>query len=199
MTADRASDTAAIKARLRELARARRLALTDSQREHHSAAIRQRLLDFIRRRHPHIRQLLCYRATGAEADTAPLFDDPRALPWRIHAPVTPASDRMHWLACDERTRWTRGVFGVPEPANGTPWQPEAGPSLLVCPLLAFDRRGHRLGMGKGCFDRWLAGHRQHLDAVIGLGFSCQELESAPAEAHDAPLDAIITEKEAIIP
>ncbi len=197
MASDSAENPAIVKARLRELARARRLALTDAQREQASAAIRQRLLEFIRQRHPGVRQLLCYRSAGAEADTAPLFANAGA--WRIHAPVTPEADRMHWLACDANTRWTRGVFGVPEPVDGAPWRPEAGPSLLICPLLAFDRRGHRLGMGKGCFDQWLAGHRPQLEAVIGLGFSCQELESVPAEAHDAPLDAIITEKEAIIP
>lgn len=191
------NDPAPTKAELRDLARARRLALTERQREAHAAAILNALKRFILERHPDIRQLLCYRAAGSEVDTSALFAAPSR--WRLHAPVTPAPDRMHWLACDTETRWTRGVFGVPEPVDGAPWRPEAGPSLLVCPLLAFDRRGHRLGMGKGCFDRWLAEHRSALRGVIGLGFSCQELESVPTEAHDAPLDAIITEKETIIP
>ncbi|MDX8402092.1 MAG: 5-formyltetrahydrofolate cyclo-ligase [Mariprofundaceae bacterium] len=190
------AEAALAKARLRDLARARRLALTDHQRETHSAAIRERLRGYLRTRHPEVRQLLCYRATGSEVDTTPLFSDPA---WRMHAPVTPRRDRMDWLACDGATHWVRGFFGVPEPEDGAPWRPQAGPSLLVCPLLAFDRQGHRLGMGKGCFDQWLVSHRDRLRAVVGLAFACQELDRVPVEAHDAPLDAIITEKEVIIP
>jgi len=69
--------------------------------------------------------------------------------------------------------------------------------VLLCPLTAFDRQGNRLGMGKGCFDYWLSKHRHGLDQVIGLAFSGQEVAHIPAEAHDAPLDYIITEKEVI--
>ncbi|PJC70988.1 MAG: 5-formyltetrahydrofolate cyclo-ligase, partial [Zetaproteobacteria bacterium CG_4_8_14_3_um_filter_59_5] len=68
---------------------------------------------------------------------------------------------------------------------------------LLCPLVGFDRCGNRLGMGKGCFDRWLDGMKNHILLGVGLAFACQECPRIPAEAHDMPLDIIITEGETI--
>jgi len=86
---------------------------------------------------------------------------------------------------------------VLEPQSTQLWQPAAGESVLVAPLVGFDRAGSRLGMGLGCFDRWLADQRAHMGALIGLAFSCQEVEAIAHDAHDIPLDWIITEKESI--
>jgi len=52
-------------------------------------------------------------------------------------------------------------------------------------------------MGKGCFDFWLAQHHHHIQQIIGLAFSCQEVAAVPAERHDMPMNCIITEKEVI--
>jgi 5-formyltetrahydrofolate cyclo-ligase len=75
--------------------------------------------------------------------------------------------------------------------------PEAGlvePDVLLVPLAAFDGRGHRIGYGRGYYDRALA----RLDATgrrraIGVAFAVQEVPAVPDEPHDRRLDAILTE------
>ena len=90
-----------------------------------------------------------------------------------------------------------GGFGVREPG---PDAPEVFPRALLVPLAAFDRRGGRLGYGKGHFDRTIA----ELSArgpllTIGLAFAIQEIDAVPLEAHDRPLDLIVTEEGVIVP
>ncbi len=77
--------------------------------------------------------------------------------------------------------------------------PEAAeiiPDTLLMPLTAFDRRGGRIGYGRGYYDRTL----QNLRAVkkitvIGLAFSVQEIDTVPRLAHDEQLDCVLTERE----
>jgi len=104
---------------------------------------------------------------------------------------------MQWREVGPDSLWHKGKFGIEEPVGGRPWAPSVGKAVLVCPLAGFDRRGNRLGLGLGCFDRWLARYGADLAVTFGLGFSCQELPAIPAESHDVPLDFIITEREVI--
>ena len=72
--------------------------------------------------------------------------------------------------------------------------PVLNPRTVLVPLAAFDRHGGRIGYGKGFYDRALAGLRQ-IGAVtaIGIAFSVQECDDIPVDAHDQPLDAVVTE------
>jgi 5-formyltetrahydrofolate cyclo-ligase len=83
-----------------------------------------------------------------------------------------------------------GGFGtlVPEPR-----QPEIAPTMLLVPLAAFDRRGFRIGYGKGYYDHALTALGPVVS--IGLGYGAQEVEAAPDEPHDRRLDWIVTERE----
>jgi 5-formyltetrahydrofolate cyclo-ligase len=66
--------------------------------------------------------------------------------------------------------------------------------VVFAPLLAFDRRGGRLGQGGGHYDRTLANLRRMKSVlVIGLAYAGQELHEIPMEPHDQRLDAILTE------
>ncbi|EKE43939.1 5-formyltetrahydrofolate cyclo-ligase [Oceaniovalibus guishaninsula JLT2003] len=90
----------------------------------------------------------------------------------------------------------RGPFGVAVPADGD-W---LVPDLLIVPLLAFDRRGQRLGYGGGYYDRTLAALRAAGPVrAWGFAFAAQEVAAVPVGPHDAPLDAIATEREWIVP
>jgi 5-formyltetrahydrofolate cyclo-ligase len=66
--------------------------------------------------------------------------------------------------------------------------------LVIAPLLAFDRRGGRLGFGKGFYDRLL---RNCGCKKIGLAYSFQEVGKVPMDKDDVYLDMIVTEKEVI--
>lgn len=69
------------------------------------------------------------------------------------------------------------------------------PGVMLVPLSAFDARGNRIGYGGGYYDRAIARlvAKGMTPRLIGVAFSCQEVDAVPAEAHDVPLDAILTE------
>jgi len=91
----------------------------------------------------------------------------------------------------------KGGFGVREPG---PDAPECFPVALLVPLAAFDRRGHRLGYGKGHFDRAIAALSQkHPVLTVGLAYAAQEVDDVPAEPHDRGLDFVVTERETVQP
>ena len=62
------------------------------------------------------------------------------------------------------------------------------------PLAAFDRRGQRIGYGRGYYDRAIARlSRNGPVLTVGIAFSVQEVDAVPAEPHDQPLDHLVTE------
>ncbi len=88
-----------------------------------------------------------------------------------------------------------GVWGIREP------KPEAAvvdPDILLVPLLAFDRTGHRIGYGAGYYDLTLAQLRARKALIaVGLAFAAQEVATIPATPRDARLDLVLTEREII--
>jgi 5-formyltetrahydrofolate cyclo-ligase len=89
---------------------------------------------------------------------------------------------------------TADAFGVPAPP---PTGADLAPRLILVPLLAFDRAGHRLGQGGGHYDRIISLYRAHGCIAAGLSYAEQEMGAVPYGAHDAHLDWVITPKEAI--
>ncbi len=89
------------------------------------------------------------------------------------------------------------AFGTQVPGADCP---VLEPDLLLVPLLAFDRRGFRLGYGGGFYDRTLATLRGRRPVLaVGLAFAAQEVDAVPVEAGDEPLDRIVTEREVMTP
>ncbi|MBS7741091.1 MULTISPECIES: 5-formyltetrahydrofolate cyclo-ligase [unclassified Chelatococcus] len=81
-----------------------------------------------------------------------------------------------------------GTFGPDTTA------PVVRPSILLVPLVAFDRRGYRLGYGRGFYDRVVARLKAAGPlATIGLAYAMQEVPAVPTEPHDQPLDYVATE------
>jgi 5-formyltetrahydrofolate cyclo-ligase len=90
---------------------------------------------------------------------------------------------------------TRGLLGISEPdANAEPCVPD----IVLTPLAAFDRAGHRIGYGGGYYDRTLEALRaRRPTTAVGVAFAAQEVETIPASPHDATLDVVLTDAEAI--
>jgi 5-formyltetrahydrofolate cyclo-ligase len=82
-----------------------------------------------------------------------------------------------------------GHFGVREPAAHCPLLPMKRLDLLLVPGLAFDPRGHRLGRGKGFYDRLLGAAR---GTKCGICFDEQVAEMIPVEAHDVAVNCVVT-------
>ena len=88
-----------------------------------------------------------------------------------------------------------GVYGELVPKKTAP---EATPTIVVAPLLAFTRSGDRLGYGGGYYDRTLAGLRKNGDVIaVGYAFGAQEVDAVPVSPLDQPLDWVVTERAAI--
>ncbi|MGA0606341.1 5-formyltetrahydrofolate cyclo-ligase [Phenylobacterium sp. VNQ135] len=137
-----------------------------------------------------------YVAQGSEIDPRPLMlrlADLGAVP---ALPTAVSRDEpLEFRLWDTRTPLEPDAFGIPAPP---PWTDAVEPDLVICPLLAFDRRGGRLGQGAGHYDRTLSNLRATKPVfVLGLAYAGQELDEIPMEPHDQPLDAILTETEFI--
>lgn len=88
-----------------------------------------------------------------------------------------------------------GQWGIREPLDSAA---EVDPDVLLVPLAAFDRNGHRIGYGAGYYDMTLARLRNLKPVTaIGLAFAVQEIPGVPATGRDEPLDLVLTERETL--
>jgi len=181
-----------LKDRLRSEAFARRDGLDKAFRENAAQAIAKQALDF-----PDLKDVTPiggYWPIRSEVDPRPLMEAllDRGQDVALSQILHPHLSWRLWLPGDVLVK---GGFGVREPG---PDAPEVFPKALIVPLVAFDRRGGRIGYGKGHFDRAIAAlEAQHPVLTIGLAYAVQEIEEVPVESHDRLLDVIITEAELI--
>lgn len=88
-----------------------------------------------------------------------------------------------------------GVWGIRQPKADAP---EIDPDILIVPLAAFDRAGHRIGYGAGYYDMTITRLRGIKPViVVGIGFAAQEIPRVPTTERDARLDLVLTEREII--
>lgn len=125
-----------------------------------------------------VRPLLAGLAERGHITALPVVAAPRRpLVFRRWAPGDPLAD---------------GAFGTRHPVDVAP---EVRPHCLLVPLLAFDRRGYRLGYGGGFYDRTIAALKAAGGVVtVGIAYAGQEVEAVPAEPHDEALDWVVTER-----
>jgi 5-formyltetrahydrofolate cyclo-ligase len=122
-----------------------------------------------------------------ELDTRPLLHQLYGLGYTCALPciIDEGLEFHEWEPGLNLTKWD---FGIMQPPLTTPI---VNPDVVIVPLLAFDRKGHRIGYGKGHFDKFL---HSHTGTFIGFGFAGQEIEAVPHESHDIPLHYIVTEE-----
>jgi 5-formyltetrahydrofolate cyclo-ligase len=136
-----------------------------------------------------------YSPIRSELDPTPLMQALAAKGARLALPViTQRGQSLRFRIWHEGDRLLPGSLGILEPS---PAAVEVVPDIVLVPLAAFDRTGHRIGYGAGHYDRTLANlHKSRGFAAIGLAFSGQEVATVPALQHDVPLDYVLTEKKA---
>lgn len=134
---------------------------------------------------------------GSEIDPRPLMARLRDRGARLALPCIVAGDLVFRELLRDSPLVPQG-FGTHGPGEDAP---ELEPSFLLVPLLAFDRRGGRLGYGKGFYDRAIArlAARHGPIETTGLGFDAQEAAIVPMNAHDRFLDRIVTESGVLVP
>ena len=80
-------------------------------------------------------------------------------------------------------------YGLWEPDEGCPIIPREHIDLALVPAVCYDKSGFRLGLGGGYYDRWLSGYT---GTTVGLCRTSLLQESLPVQAHDRPVDLVIT-------
>lgn len=183
---------------LRRKLRARRLALTPRVRLRAAAAVAVQL-DRLPLMHT-AKRVAIYWAVAGELPLLHVTSALQAAGQQIYLPVVVGDGKL------EFARWQSGAelkpnrFGIPEPAAGERISASAL-DLVLLPLLAFDRAGHRLGSGGGYYDRsftFLANQlRPAQPQLIGIAYAFQELPAIAAANWDISLDGIASETELI--
>ncbi len=182
----------------RKQLRAQRRALTESERQERSASVCRELA-----RQPEFRtskRIAAYLPTDGEVETAALIELAGNMGKQVYLPVLiPYRGNRLWFARYEPgMRLVRNRFGIPEPE--TVHRQRIAPyalDLVLAPLVGFDHKGHRLGMGGGYYDRSFAYllRREHWRRphLIGLAYDFQQLPQLPAHSWDVPLTAVVTD------
>ncbi len=141
--------------------------------------------------------VLLYASMRTEVPTHKLIERLLAGGKRVALPIARKTDKSLTLSCLSSLDDLRpALFGVPEPV---PEKRQAcAPSsvdVAIIPALAFDMEGHRLGHGLGYYDRFLPSLSCPL---IGLAYDVQIAQRLPREAHDHPVNYIVSEKRVIV-
>jgi 5-formyltetrahydrofolate cyclo-ligase len=133
-----------------------------------------------------------YHPVGAEMDPKPLGRLLAARGVKLGWPVVTArGEPLVFREQDEHAPLVADAIGILSPPT---YAPAVRPDLVVTPLLAFDRRGGRLGQGGGFYDRTISALRASGKVfILGLAYAGQELPDIPMGPYDERLDGVLTE------
>ena len=177
------------KAALRERIKHIRASMSPDERERHSSSIEKLLLAELNGENP----VMIYVSKPPEVITTGIIGSLLGRGTGVVVPIIKTADcslRLSYLR--DLSSLSVSTFSVPEPVgNEIPASPESV-RVVVVPMIAYDRNGHRLGYGAGYYDRFLSSSSRM--KKIGIAFSCQEIESVPADENDVRMDVIITEE-----
>lgn len=186
------------KRELRQQLQARRQALSAADRLAAANAVADHICQ-----HPqfaHAGYVAGYWATRAELPLHAL--QVRLRPHQIWClPVVQSDGRLLFGPWRQGDPLISNRYGIPEPDLAPESLLAASEmSLVLLPLLGFDRSGHRLGMGGGYYDRSFAFRRNQPapPCLLGVAYACQEIETLPAAEWDVSLDALASERELLI-
>ncbi len=134
--------------------------------------------------------LMCYIALKGEVDTQEMIKQAKKTGKIVTVPVCKKA-KATLMPCilDENAGLKKGPYGVIEPAVEQ-YVCLDDIDLVIVPGVAFDKKGNRLGRGKGFYDRFL-NRLSRRTATIGLAFDFQILPSLPASSHDAKVSKVI--------
>ena len=140
------------------------------------------------------RRIALYAALPGELPTRPLFD---AVVKGCGVALLPRSVEPLGLEFSSVLRWDDlqpGRFGVLEPPTDAAVTTLSGEDLVVVPGLAFDEAGHRLGQGKGYYDRAFPEGVRESPTLLGFGYEFQVVDAIPYDELDRRMDGIISEQ-----
>jgi len=184
-----AAETVTAKAALRTQARTKRAGLVDASGPALAAAVADVAAAFLDARRE--LSISAYASMPDELDTRPLLQKLAGQGFELALPVMSGKNApltfRRWLPGDVMVR---RQWGIQEPSAD---KPEIVPDVVLVPLLAFDRRGFRLGYGGGYYDRTLSALRRRKTIIAaGLALDEQEVDDVPHLDYDERLDWVLT-------
>lgn len=178
------------KAELRKEIKMKRRALTADEVCTASAVISDKLWDV-----PSFlgaNTVMVYISSFNEVSTATVTEKLLSLGKRVIVPISDTETETLILSyIEDMSSLSAGAYGILEPQHIRTAQPSDIDCILV-PGIVFDKNGNRMGFGKGYYDKLLA---QTSAVKIGLCYDFQLMQDIAVEAHDVPMDIIITEKQ----
>ncbi|WP_166981035.1 5-formyltetrahydrofolate cyclo-ligase [Paramicrobacterium fandaimingii] len=182
-TADKA------KRALRAEIRARRRSLSSTKAALAGEGLRRNLQTLVTARGA--QSVSCYLSTPTEPSTRPFVTWALAHGIRVLFPISRDDGLLDWTAGEQGGEAT-GLWGISEPA-GERLGPRAinDVDLILVPASAVDTQGTRLGWGRGYFDKTL-GSLEKRPPVYAVVFDNEVLPDVPKEAHDQPVNGVVT-------
>lgn len=177
---------------IRQSIRQKRRQLSSCQREIAEQSIYQKVIN-----HPSIlsaKNIAIFLSFDGEVNTKPIIEYLWQQNKSVYLPIIHpfVSTHLLFLNYTFTTPLIKNQFGILEPAlnvlNVLPYQ---NLDIIFTPLVAFDARGYRMGMGGGFYDRMLANYQSHQILPIGLAFACQQIERVENKPWDIQLPEII--------
>lgn len=187
---------------LRKTLRARRRSLSPQQQ----AEAAKRLLQQLKRQPLFLRSqhIAFYLPNDGEIDPRPLIREAWRRGKQCYLPVlAPGKDNRLWFVRHTPTTpLIKNRFGIPEPRALFKHRFVSRQlDVVFLPLVGFDRRGGRMGMGGGFYDRSFAfkqNSASHKPYLVGLAHQCQQVEQLQLAHWDIPLCAVATDQEIIV-
>jgi 5-formyltetrahydrofolate cyclo-ligase len=146
------------------------------------------------------RRIGFYIPANGELNILPLLNRALWMNSRCFLPVVPHHrQRKLWFTrLGKGAHWVVNRYGIPEYGHHLDKIRISRLERIFVPLLGFDSRGYRMGMGGGYYDASLAyllrRRRWHRPKLIGVAFEAQKVEMLPVDPWDIPLDAVLTER-----
>ena len=131
-----------------------------------------------------------YYPVNFEADTFQLMRMFKQKGYKLSLPVISSKYDMNFYTWNLNDPLYVNKYGIPEPKSKI----KVIPSILLIPMVAYDKRLNRLGYGGGYYDRFLEKYEKKNILKIGLAFTCQEVKKLPTNNFDKKMDYILTEK-----
>ena len=175
------------KAELRRFIRTTRRPIDSTKLAEWSSVISERLLS-----HPKVQSaktILLYHSLPDEVQTTQLLTVLHSMNKLILLPKIIGDGIMELRVYTGENSLSKGQYGIMEPI-GEVFSDYENIDVAIIPGMAFDKKGHRLGRGKGYYDRLLP--QLHNTYTIGICFPFQLLDSVPVTSHDIPVDEVIT-------
>ena len=151
----------------------------------------KRLLKILRKAKTSNKIIGGYYPYNHEVDPIRILEGLEEKKYQISLPKIKKNSQMEFFCWSSNDPLSINEYGIPEPTSDK----VVVPSILLVPIVAFDKHHNRIGYGGGFYDRYIKNiKKDKMIVTIGLAYSFQKIREVPTNQYDISLDFILTEK-----